>query len=80
MVGNHKTVTVFLLILLQGCDSGYDQVASLGTLERDRIELTAESNEPLTAVFVQEGDIVVAGKILLQQDTSRASLSPFFIS
>lgn len=75
VIGKRKTVTVFLIILLQGCDSGYDQVASLGTLERDRIELTAESNEPITSVYVQEGDIVVAGSILIQQDTSRAEVA-----
>ncbi len=47
-------------------------MVSLGTLERDRIELTSESNQPITRIYVQEGDRVDAGAELVQQDTARA--------
>ncbi len=63
------------LLTLQGCDTGYNEIRSLGTLERDRIELTAESSEPITRVYVREGNLVKAGDILLQQDTSRADVA-----
>ena len=56
----------------------------LGTLERDRLELIAESNERLVELFVEEGDRVTAGALLARQEAgameprlaqSRASLA-----
>jgi HlyD family secretion protein len=41
----------------------------VGTLERDRLELTAEASEPIIAIEVKEGDAVAAGARLLQLDT-----------
>jgi HlyD family secretion protein len=40
----------------------------LGTLERDRLELIAEANEPIVAIAVHEGDRVQPGQKLLEQD------------
>jgi HlyD family secretion protein len=40
----------------------------LGTLERDRLELIAESNEPIVEVAVREGDAVQAGQTLMRQE------------
>lgn len=59
------------LLLLAGCQQS-DQAAMVGTLERDRIELKVESNEPLVAIHVQDGQPVVAGALLLEQDATRA--------
>ena len=42
-----------------------------GTLERDRIELSAEAQEPITQIAVHEGDQVKAGQLVLQLDDSR---------
>ena len=42
-----------------------------GTLERDRIELSAEAQEPVTQIAVHEGDHVKAGQLILQLDDSR---------
>jgi len=39
-----------------------------GTLERDRMELVAEAQEPIVQVAVHEGDRVKAGDIILQLD------------
>jgi len=41
---------------------------SLGTLARDRIELAADSSEPIVAIYVVEGQTVTAGDALLRQD------------
>lgn len=58
-----------LPLLLAGCDR-QDGNLALGTLERDRIELIAEANEPIVAIEVHEGDRVPAGQVLLRLDAS----------
>jgi HlyD family secretion protein len=40
-------------------------------VEWDRVELTAESAEPIVAIPVREGDRVQAGQILVKLDSSR---------
>ncbi|HIG43022.1 MAG TPA: HlyD family efflux transporter periplasmic adaptor subunit [Gammaproteobacteria bacterium] len=78
MANMHKFLTLATLsslMVLHGCDVSNNEVASLGTLEKDRIELTAETHEPITRVFVQEGDLVEVGTVLIQQDTSRAKVA-----
>ena len=42
-----------------------------GTLERDRIELVAEAQEPIVQIAVHEGDRLKAGDLILQLDGSR---------
>jgi len=56
-------------ILLAGCAPDTDRVL-LGTLERDRIELVAESNEPIIGILVREGDRVTKGQTLARLDPS----------
>ena len=58
---------------LIGCED-FSDLRSLGTLERDRIQLVADSDEPITRVLVREGDLVELGVILVQQDTTRADI------
>jgi HlyD family secretion protein len=54
--------------VLAGCvDAHYDGQV-LGTLERDRLELIAEANEPIVEILVREGDAVSAGATLLRQE------------
>lgn len=69
---------------LSACAGGDDPQDVLGTLERDRLELIAESNERLVELFVEEGDRVTAGAPLARQEAgameprlaqSRASLA-----
>jgi hypothetical protein len=38
------------------------------TLERDRLELIAESNEPIVAIEVREGAEVQVGTVVLRQE------------
>jgi HlyD family secretion protein len=67
-------MTVRALLVLSGCLAlaacGNDDYSGpiLGTLERDRLELVAESNEPLVEVLVREGDAVQAGATLMRQE------------
>jgi HlyD family secretion protein len=54
--------------MLAACGKGAYDGQILGTLERDRLELIAESNEPIVEIPVREGDAVPAGAILLRQE------------
>jgi len=65
---------VLALAGLPGCDAPGD-ARSLGTLERDRIQLVADSQEPITRVLVREGDKVAIDTLLVQQDTARPDIA-----
>ncbi|HET7176060.1 MAG TPA: efflux RND transporter periplasmic adaptor subunit [Gammaproteobacteria bacterium] len=54
-----------LALLLSACGSD-DALPLPGTLERDRIELVAEDQEPIVNIAVHEGDQVKAGQLILQ--------------
>lgn len=54
-------------VLLVGCEAG-TQSEALGTLERDRIRLSATASELVSEVFVTEGQRVTRGQSLLQLD------------
>ena len=58
------------LVLIAGCSGNADGPVALGTLERDRVELTAEAHEPIVQLNVQEGDRVSASQVLLQLDSA----------
>ncbi|MEZ5500101.1 MAG: HlyD family efflux transporter periplasmic adaptor subunit [Steroidobacteraceae bacterium] len=60
---------------LMACSASDDQAVAVGTLERDRIDIVADSNEPIIAMNVREGDHVTAGMPLLQQDTARLDVA-----
>jgi len=81
----HRLISSLLVLLFAAACSGSDTVQEMhGTLERDRLELVAESNEPIVEVTVREGDRVAEGDLLLRQEAgamqprleqARASLS-----
>jgi HlyD family secretion protein len=58
---------LWIFAVLSGCGTGNEDLA-LGTLERDRITLTATANEVITEVLVTEGQTVSAGQLLLRLD------------
>jgi HlyD family secretion protein len=65
---------LFLAVALLGaasvaCDRSAGPLPVVGTLERDRIELIAESDQPIMAIEVAEGDTVTAGQLLLKLDS-----------
>jgi HlyD family secretion protein len=53
------------------CGGSADGPPALGTLERDRIELVSEADEPVVALEVREGDRARAGQLLLRLDGRR---------
>jgi HlyD family secretion protein len=64
-------VAVLSMTLLAGCaDDGRPEV--LGTVERERLELIAESNERIVEIPVREGDRVAAGALLVRQEAGTA--------
>lgn len=63
-------VAGLLAVTLVGGCGLEQQPFAVGTLERDRIELAADSSEPIVDIRVTEGDRVVAGDVLLSQDAA----------
>lgn len=60
------------LLLLQACGDS-DESRAMGTLERDRIQLSAPVAEQIADIHVAEGDKVEAGQLLLQLDSRSAA-------
>ena len=65
-----KWLIPILLLALGACDKP-DDTFMVGTLERDRVEVTVESNEPIIAIHVQDGQMLQAGDLILEQDPAR---------
>ncbi len=63
--------TIFAAVTLFGCDRGRPDLLP-GTIERDRIEISAETTDPITERRVREGQTVKLGDTLIVQDTSIA--------
>jgi HlyD family secretion protein len=63
-----KTLLVMFALVVAGCGSRDTTPEVLGTVERDRLELIAESNERIVEVAVREGDHVAEGALLLRQE------------
>lgn len=68
-----KHIALAVLAFMTACDSADDVDRVVGEFASDRIELTAESNEPIVEIAVAEGESVSAGDVLIRQDESRAS-------
>ena len=67
------TALAFISVLgLSACDRT-EVTYMVGTLERDRIELKVESNEPIIAIQARDGQLVTRGDLILEQDPERAS-------
>jgi len=66
-----RILVVLPLLSLPACHQP-DESEMVGTLERDRIELKVESNEPLLAIHVHDGQKVAIGDLVLDQDPTRA--------
>ena len=59
------------LLLAAGC-AQERPVEVHGTVERDRLEIIAESNERIVEIAVHEGDHVQAGTVLVRQEAGIA--------
>lgn len=60
-----------LMAALTGCGQHNDPLTAVGTLEWDRIELSAEVNEPIIAIEAREGQTLAAGQVVLRLDDQR---------
>ena len=67
------TILITTAFLVSACGEAKLSNRVVGELASDRIELTAESNEPITAIRFAEGDLVTAGQVLVEQDNTRAA-------
>ena len=65
-------LSMLMIFALAACAPGDDGNRVVGELASDRIELTAEFNEPIIDIAVAEGETVTAGQTLLKQDSARA--------
>ncbi|GIU24944.1 membrane protein [Shewanella schlegeliana] len=65
-----RILMISLLLILTACDSGSKHVA-LGSLERQRIALTATTNEVVVALPVAQGSMVTKGTVLVQLDDTQ---------
>jgi HlyD family secretion protein len=63
-------IIICCLLFLSAC-SNDQPLSAVGLLEWDRVELVAETNEPIMDIAAHEGDILEAGSVILQQDTRR---------
>jgi HlyD family secretion protein len=74
-MSGHGTVRTVLMLLGAALASAACQPAQepviVGTLERDRIELTVEHAEPILEIPVEDGQTVRAGDVLLRLDPAR---------
>ena len=66
-------VMMLALIAIAACSDNHNPNIAVGELASDRMELTADSNEPIVAIHVAEGDEVTAGQVLVEQDARRAA-------
>jgi len=66
-------ITAACAVALSACGDAGDDNRVVGELSSDRIELTAEVNEPIIEILVAEGANVVRGQLLIRQDNARAS-------
>jgi HlyD family secretion protein len=66
-----RRLALALMLLLAGCNQNGHHMPVMGTLEWDRIEVIAETAEPIVEIRVHEGEHVQVGQVVLRQETSR---------
>ncbi len=70
-----KLFTLPILVMLVACNNA-DITYMVGTLERDRVEVSVESNEPIIAIHVTDGQMLKTGELILEQDPCPAWTLP----
>jgi HlyD family secretion protein len=66
-----SSIGLLLLLALSACDQT-ETTYMVGTLERDRIDIIVESNEPIMSINVADGQLVTVGDRILEQNPARA--------
>lgn len=59
------------LVLSTACSNSEDVARAVGQLESDRVEIRADIAEPIDTILVREGQAVVTGDALLEQNRAR---------
>lgn len=72
--GSRSALLVLAALLAAGCDRDALDYA-VGTVERYRINVAADSAEPVVALHVREGDRVAVGMLLLEQDPGKLEIA-----
>lgn len=67
----HKHWLIPALLLTLGACNNAENTFMVGTLERDRVEVSVESNEPIIAIHVLDGQMLNTGDLILEQDPAR---------
>ncbi len=57
--------------LVIACGGKDEAPFAVGTLERDRVELRAETDDPIVEIAAREGDDLAAGALVLRLDDAR---------
>ncbi len=65
--------SLLLALGLVACGEDLGELPSLGTLERDRIELVAEADETLIELPLREGERALAGALVARLDAGRVA-------
>ena len=73
MTSPRLLLVVLAALLLAACGGTSSESRVVGELASDRIELIAESNEPIVEILVPEGEVVTKGQLIFRQDTSRGT-------
>ncbi|MEJ2171684.1 MAG: HlyD family secretion protein [Woeseiaceae bacterium] len=72
MIRAAQLTGILSAVLLAGCAGDSNPNSVVGELASDRIELSAETAEPIVEILVAEGEAVAKGQLLLRQDSARA--------
>jgi hypothetical protein len=68
-----SALLLLLALAALSCSEDLEGLPALGTLERDRLELVAEADEPVLENMVREGERVEAGALLVRQGGGRVA-------
>lgn len=71
-MGRQFALLLIFSVILGACDEA--PLQAVGQLESERVELVAESSEPITAIVVTEGDRLASGDLVLSQDPGRLQI------
>ena len=69
---SQRIFLIALAVVVAGCAESDDGNRVVGELASDRIELVAETNEPIIEILLAEGEQVSAGTPIFRQDPGRA--------
>jgi HlyD family secretion protein len=65
-----QLLVMLTCVILVSCDNT-EPSFMVGTLERDRVEISVESNEPIIAIHAEDGEMLNIGDLILVQDSTR---------